>query len=244
MQHYEGGSTLFGKYSSNLIKDDLATLAGDIATGAAAPAPVSFDPHNGLAADFTPYDAGAEHGDVVAQPAGVRRLRRASFAWQGGTRGLDRPFDRHFVSIERRAKRWLPVTDDLGLQILWRVDDNGRYSAEWQVPLAQRVGRYRFVVTANRYRLAFGAVPVRPSNALVVKSLGGGRVSLSYPPVDALVDLTSRPAHPDGGTGGRRAPPPRPRVHAAAGSGHRQGAARDRYGNRNGAAATAAASAR
>src|SRR4051794_15926982 len=134
-QHYEGGSTLYGKYSSNLIKDDLTTLAGDIARGAAAPAPVSFDPRNGLFPDFTPYDAGAASGKVAAQPASVRRLSRASFAWQGGERGFDRPFDRPFVSVQRlRGKRWRKVTDDLGLEILWRVDDAGRYTGEWQAP--------------------------------------------------------------------------------------------------------------
>ncbi len=246
MQHYEGGSTLFGKYSSNLIKDDLATLAGDIAQRKAAPQPATFDPHNGLTANFTPYGSGAKSATAVAQPAAAHRLRRATFAWQGGTRGLDRPFDRHFVSIQRQGpnKRWLPVTDDLGLQILWRVDDNGRYSAEWQVPLAQRLGRYRFVVTANNYRLASKPFRVWASNALVVKPLAGGRVALSYPPVDALADLTSRPAHPDGGqvAGVRRRHghvftlPPGATVG--------KGAARDRYGNRNGAALTATASAR
>src|SRR3954453_10706996 len=46
MQHYEGGSTLFGKYSSNLVMDDLATLAGDVTGGQPAPAPVAFDPPN------------------------------------------------------------------------------------------------------------------------------------------------------------------------------------------------------
>jgi neutral ceramidase len=245
MQHYEGGSTLFGKYSSNLIKDDLTTLAGDIATGRPAPEPATFDPHNGLTANFTPYGTGAGSGTVVAQPAAVRRMRRASFSWQGGARGLDRPFDKPFVRIERKGpRRWRPVTDDLGLEILWRVDDSGRYSAEWQVPLAQRVGRYRFVVTANRYRLASRSFRVRPSNALIVKALGGGRVSLSYPPVDALADLTSRPAHPDGGqvAGVRRRG-----GHVfklPAGAAVPKGAARDRYGNRNGAALTAAASAR
>src|SRR4051794_23539818 len=47
-QHYEGGSTLYGKYSSNLLMDDLAGLAGDMAGGRDAPAPVSMDPRNGL----------------------------------------------------------------------------------------------------------------------------------------------------------------------------------------------------
>src|SRR3954454_5875298 len=102
-QHYEGGSTLYGKYSSNLIKDDLATLAGDLAGGAAAPAPDDSDPRNGLEPDFTPYDAGADHGQVEWQPANTQRLQRASFAWQGGTRGFDRPLDRAFVTVERRV---------------------------------------------------------------------------------------------------------------------------------------------
>jgi neutral ceramidase len=238
-QHYEGGSTLYGKYSSNLIKDDLATLAGDIARGAAAPAPVSFDPRNGLFPDFTPYDAGAASGKVAVQPASVRRLRRASFGWQGGQRGFDRPFDRAFVSVQRlRGKRWRTVTDDLGLQILWRVDDNGRYSAEWQVPLSAPTGRYRFAVTARRYRLRSKPFTVAVSRALAVHPLGGGRLTLDYPPIDATADLTSHPAHANGGTvatvSQRRGTiftlPPGARVAA--------GAARDRYGNRNAAAVT------
>ena len=240
MQHYEGGSTLYGKYSSNLIKDDLTTLAGDIARGAAAPAPVSFDPRNGLFPDFTPYDAGAASGKVAAQPANVRRLRRASFAWQGGVRGLDRPLDRAFVSVQRlRGKRWRAVTDDLGLEILWRVDDNGRYSAEWQVPLSAATGRYRFVVTARRYRLRSKPFRVSPSRALTVHPLGGGRLTLDYPPIDPMADLTARPAHANGGTvltvrrrrGAVFTLPPGTRIAA--------GAARDRYGNMNGTAATA-----
>jgi hypothetical protein len=130
------------------------------------------------------------------------------------------------------------VTDDLGLQILWRIDDNGRYSAEWQVPLRARLGRYRFVITARLYRLASAPFSVRPSTTLVVKSLGGGRASLDYPPVDPATDLTSRPAHPDGGQvlkvrrrhGHVFTLPPGTVVG--------KGAAHDRFGNRNGAAAT------
>src|SRR5204862_2714355 len=68
MQHYEGGSTLYGKYSSNLVMDDLATLAGDLAGDRPAPAPVDFDPRNGVVPDTRPYDAGATAGSPVAQP--------------------------------------------------------------------------------------------------------------------------------------------------------------------------------
>jgi neutral ceramidase len=249
MQHYEGGSTLFGKYSSNLIKDDLAILAGDLAGRRAAPAPVSFDPRNGLAPDYTAYGRGAAHGTVTAQPARVQRLRRASFAWQGGPRGLDRPLDRRFVAIERRAgRRWRRVTDDLGLEIIWRVDDSGGYTAQWQVPLDAPTGRYRFVVTANAYRLVSSPFRVRPSTALTVHPAGGGRLTLDYPPIDTLADLTARPAHADGGH-------VEARLHGhtitrtkrrgavftlPAGAVVPAGGARDRFGNRNGRAASAA----
>ncbi|MFL5955903.1 MAG: neutral/alkaline non-lysosomal ceramidase N-terminal domain-containing protein, partial [Solirubrobacterales bacterium] len=247
MQHYEGGSTLYGKYSSNLVKDDLAGLAADIAGGKAAPAPVSFDPRNGFFPDFTPYAAGARSGKVSAQPANVRRLRRATFEWQGGERGLDRPFDRAFVSVQRlRGKRWRTVTDDLGLQILWRVDDNGRYTAEWQVPLSAPAGRYRFTVSARRYRLRSKPFTVKPSNALTVHDLGGGRFTLDYPAVDPMADLTSRPAHAHGGKVTFRGEITtlvvtlkRGTVFVVpAGSRIGAGAARDRYGNRNGKAVT------
>jgi hypothetical protein len=201
-QHYEGGSTLYGKYTSNVVMDDLAGLAADIASGRDAPAPVSFDPRNGLAPNYTPYSVGAAAGKVAAQPRAVRRMRRATFAWQGGERGFDRPFDRRFVAVERRrGKRWRRVTDDLGMDILWRVDDAGRYTAEWQVPLSAPAGgaRYRFAVTARKYKLRSKPFRVLPSRALKVHQLGGGRFRLDYPEIDAMTDLRSRPASASGG---------------------------------------------
>ncbi|MFL5302117.1 MAG: neutral/alkaline non-lysosomal ceramidase N-terminal domain-containing protein [Anaeromyxobacteraceae bacterium] len=239
MQHYEGGSTVYGKYSSNLIRDDLATLAGDIAQGSAPPAPVSFDPRHGLVPNFTPYPSGATSGKVAAQPTGAHRLRRATFAWQGGERGFDRPFDRAFVAVQRlRGKRWQTVTDDLGLEILWRVDDNGRYSAEWQVPLSAPTGRYRFSVTARQYRLTSKPFGVYRSHALMVHSLGGGKVTLDYPQVDAMKDLTARPAHANGGK--VRAVQRRRGTVFTLSPGARipAGAAQDRFGNTNGKSAT------
>jgi neutral ceramidase len=200
MQHYEGGSTLFGKYSSNLVMDDLTSLAGDIASGRDAPAPVSFDARNGLAPDFSPYPVGASKGTVTAQPRNVRRMRRATFAWQGGERGFDRPADRRFVAIEQRgAFGWRRIADDLGLDILWRVDDAGRYTAEWQVVPAMAPTRYRFVVTARKYKLRSKPFRVLPSRAVKVHQLGGGRFRLDYPAVDAMTDLRSRSASASGG---------------------------------------------
>ena len=251
-QAYEGGSTLYGTFSSNLIRDDLATLAASLAAGTAAPAPYDYDPRNGLVGDATPFGSGAETGTAQVQPRRTRRLRRATFGWQGGAQGLDRPLDRAFVAVERRTgRRWRPVTDDLGLQILWRVDDNGVYTAEWQVPLSAPTGRYRFVVTANRYGLRSRAFRVAPSRALRVvlagRDAGHVELALRYPAADPLADLTSRPARAralrarvfvgdrarvvSGGSVLRVPAGPGVRVRIPA------GAARDRYGNRNGTTA-------
>lgn len=247
MQHYEGGSTLYGKYSSNLIRDDLTVLATDLAAGRAAPKPVSFDPRNGMKADFTPYGRGAARGRATKQPGPVRRIGRASFGWQGGERGLDRPLDRRFVTVQRRVRgRWRGVANDLGLELLWRVDDHGGYTARWQVPLSARTGRYRFVITARRYRLKSRSFRVRPSTALRVRSLGGHRLTLDYPPIRMLDDLTPRPKHVSTGrvraiVRGRTV---LRRLRRGAvfrlpkGARIPKGAARDRFGNRNGKAAT------
>jgi hypothetical protein len=77
-----------------------------------------------------------------------------------------------------------------------------------------------------------------------VHSLGGGRMTLDYPAIDPMADLTSRPAHANGGsvkagklTVGQR----RGTVFTLVPGAHvRAGGARDRYGNRNGKAVTLA----
>ena len=250
-QHYEGGSQMYGRLSSNLLKGALADLAKRLADGRPAPEPHPFDATNGISAEAAPFPPGAESGTVLAQPAPVKRLERATFAWQGGARGYDRPVDRSFVTIERRVKRrWRRYADDLGLQVLWRVDDEGRHSAQWEVPHSAPRGSYRFVVTANRYRVESAPFAVRPTDRLSVLRLRARRkgrvvVRLAYPGADAEDDLTWRPAFARGGrvtfsvTGKRRrvrrargrtftvAAPAGASVTVAPGD------ARDRFGNTN-----------
>jgi neutral ceramidase len=248
-QHYEGGSTLYGKYSSNLIKNDVTVLASDLAQGKPAPPPYPFDPRNHIVPDLRPYGSGAAHGTAIAQPARVRRLQRATFSWSGATLGLDRPLDRPFVTVQRRRhRRWRNLTNDLGLQILWRVDGSGHYSAQWQVPLSAAAGRYRFVVTANHYRLVSRLFAVRPALSLSLRAIGrrGHKVlvALEYPPIDMVADLTTHPARTAGGRiiarKGRKSTVIRRRVTGVflipAGAHIAAGAARDRFGNRNGRA--------
>lgn len=185
-QHYEGAATFFGRESSNVIRDGLADLSARLADGRPAPDPYPFDPTNGLEPDLRPFGQGATSATALGQPSTTRRLDLARFRWQGGPRGLDRPLDEAFVTIERRTgDGWERATDDLGLDVLWRVDDEGRYTVVWQVARDAPTGDYRFTVSANRYRLSSATFRVAASRSLqavpVDGSAGRRTVEVRYP---------------------------------------------------------------
>ncbi len=218
-QHYEGGSTMYGRTSSFLLMEQLQLLTKALVEGTPATAPDTSDPTNGLAATAAPFGTGATSAGAKTQPGTTQRLQRATFSWQGGAKGLDMPLGKALVSIERVGRG--TVTDDLGLQILWRVDGNSVYSAQWEIPRDAVVGSYRFVITANHYRLVSRAFSVTAATTLSVQ---GGTVR--YPDAVVNTDLTFRPATVDGGR------------LTAVGSAVAPGRAIDRYGNCNGAAAS------
>ncbi|HSE07296.1 MAG TPA: neutral/alkaline non-lysosomal ceramidase N-terminal domain-containing protein [Nocardioidaceae bacterium] len=218
-QAYEGGQTNFGKYSGNLLVEETARLARSLGQGRPAPAPYPFDPTNGLRADHTPFPTGAAGATAVAQPGSVPRLGRATFSWDGGPRGTDRPLDRAFVTVERRARAgWVRAHDDLGMTIRWEVEGDeavplgaryakeagtGRYRAFWEVPLDAPTGAYRFVVNAKRYRLTSRSFRVRRGASVAVRPVrarpGRAAFVLAYPSARPYVDLTYRPAASAGG---------------------------------------------
>ncbi len=240
-QSYEGASSAYGPNEGTFLVERLAELASALRGGRAAPEPHPLDTSYGVEPDGPPYGPGADRATAVEQPAAtVARLTRATFGWDGGPRGVDRPLDRAFVTAQRRSGgRWRRVADDLGLQFLWRAGDAGRYTAQWEVPRSARAGRHRLLVTGTRYRLASRPFRVVPSTALVAAPVRGG-VELRYPQPRVNVDLTSRPRVARGGrvrwaTGSARsrraarfAVPPGATIPA--------GGARDRWGNRTGAA--------
>ena len=239
-QHYEGGSSLYGKDESLVIQFGLADLAQRLAQGQPDPTPYEFDPRNGVLAAAEPFSTGATSGKATKQPAATTRLARAAFSWTGGPRGFDRPLDRAFVSIQRRVgSRWRHVTDDLGMQMDWDVDDSGTYTARWEVPLSAPQGSYRFVVTANRYHLASKPFRVKRGALLTAGAVAGG-VTLAYPAAVTDVDLTPRPALAGRATvvytlNGRRRSVTSNATHIPVPAGARiaVGAAHDRYGNVN-----------
>ena len=253
-QHYEGGNTHFGRWSSNLIRQELATLAGRLVRGEPAQPAAPFDPTNGVRPDGPRYGSGAARGTLIAgsTAAAYGRLERAIVSWQGGPEGLDRPVDGAFVTAQRRVgRRWRRFDDDLGLAMLWRVDSNGHHDAQWEIPLSAPPGRYRLVVTAKRYRVASPQFQVRAASSLSVVEVpaGPGRVAvrLDYPAAVRDVDLTHRPRSARGGTvvfrvGGRdlRVASTSSTFSVAAPAGEpvsiARGGARDPHGNFNGAA--------
>jgi hypothetical protein len=209
-QSYEGGSTLYGQNEGEFVVERLAELGAALAAGRPAPAPYDFDPSYGVEPDGPPYPAGAASGTITAQPpATVARLGMATLAWTGGPDGHDRPVDKAFVLAQRIVgRRWRTVDTDLGVAMLWRVDDHGHYTLEWQPAATVPTGTYRFVVTATRYALTSRTFVVTPTASLrVVGAAGRGRLRLSYP--RARVDVDLIPPHPDVVVARPRRGPPR-----------------------------------
>ena len=206
-QHYEGGQTLFGRLSSVLVNQESAALAGRLVRGQPAQDPFPLDPTNGVRPDGPPYPSGAASGTPLEQPAAVvRRFDEAAFGWQGGPQGLDRPVETAFVQVQRRVPRrgrrpafWRTVRDDLGLEMLWTVDANGRYRVKWESAFWAKRGLHRFVVRAKRYRLTSSTFRLATSDALVARPEGRGAIRLLYPKAVKDRDITSRPPGPDGG---------------------------------------------
>lgn len=192
-QSYEGASTLYGKNEATFFQERLAELGRALAGGQPAPAPYPLDTSFGLRPDGPAFPPGAASGTITRQPeASVPRMRMAHLAWTGGPSGHDRPVDRAFITAQRLVgKRWRNDDSDLAIAMLWRVDDQGRYTLEWEPAATLPTGTYRFRVTATRYELLSQTFRVTPATSL--RRTAAGR--LAYPPARANIDLL--PAPPD-----------------------------------------------
>ncbi len=198
-QSYEGASTLYGKNEATFLQERLAELAAAMAAGKPGPANYELDTSYGVKPDGPAFPAGADAGTITTQPgASVERLGKLSFAWTGGANGADKPTDRAFVSAQRRVgKRWRTVDSDLGLSMFWRVDDQGRYTLEWQPAMTVPTGTYRLRVTATRYELISREFTVGASSTAratsVTRTAGGSvRATLAFPPAGSS-DLVPPP---------------------------------------------------
>ena len=264
-QHYEGAATVYGRASSVALEETLVKLTHAMVAGRKAPKPYPYDPRNGVGAKAPKFPTGTKNGKLVKQPRRrTSRLLHPTVVWQGAPRGFDRPLERAFVRVQRRSgHRWHTITSDLGLDVLWRVNADGVYRAEWEPTYDHHLGVYRFRITANHYGLTSRRFRLLPSSKLRVRRVnapaGQVAVELRYPsptvhedvgepPPDANASLTARPEKVRRGTvtflvNGH----PRTvragsdglfRIHASSAADVKvpAGAARDRFGNHNGKA--------
>jgi neutral ceramidase len=208
-QHYEGGHTVFGKYTSLVVEQAHAELAAALA---AASSP-RVEP-SGAAPDPVPAPTGdgGRDGSLTGQPDElVPRMEIAEVAWSGGTLGRDRPVDAPFVTVQRAVEGgWRTAATDLDVGLLWREElGTGRYRAHFDVAHDLPEGIYRFLIESARYRLTSRSFRVVASDG--IRLLGaltdqrrGNRMRLRLfaqnPPPDPDANLRSRPVYPRGGT--------------------------------------------
>ena len=208
MQHYEGGHTVYGTWTSLLAQSSFVELARSMASGAPAPKP-SVPPELGATGNAAPgVGAGGVPGRLVEGPTGrVPRMTPFRVAWEGAEGGIDRPLDDPFLVLQRRKRgKWVEADSDLGLAFLWR-ETGGRYGALYDVGAGVRAGRYRVQIVSGDYRLATDPFRIVASQALRVRGIrlrkDGGDTRLvalaQNPPPDPTQSIVWRPESPAGG---------------------------------------------
>jgi neutral ceramidase len=208
-QHYEGGHTVFGLWSGNLLAQTYRDLAAAMAAGTPGPPP-AVQPAEGSTDPGTPPTGdGGVVGTLVAAPASpVERMQTFEVVWNGATMGRDRPVGAAFLTLERQQAdgTWTAADSDLGYAFVWREND-GEYRARYDVARDFPLGTYRAHVESARYGLTTDPFAVVPSSALRVRGLTaelvGRQTRLDFvaqnPPPDRSRDILSRPRSPEGG---------------------------------------------
>jgi neutral ceramidase len=208
MQHYEGGHTVFGLWTSLLAQSSFVELTRAMAGGQPAPAPSQPPEFGATDAGEPGVGAGGVDGELVEGPAGkVPRMSTFSVSWSGARAGVDRPLDEPFLVLERKRKRkWRPRDTDLGLSFLWREAD-GSYGAIYDVGPSLAQGRYRVRIQSGSYGLKTDPFRVVRSRGLVIRGVEArikGRetrlvVEAQNPAPDPTQSLIWRSQTPTGG---------------------------------------------
>jgi neutral ceramidase len=204
MQHYEGGHTVFGLWSSLLIRNSLVALSHSMATGEPAPAPDRPAVLGGTNPGAFPASDG--DGSVTEEPADtVGRFDTVSIGWSGSPMGVDRPVDEPFVTLERQVGgQWVASDSDLGLAFVWR-EESGDYRARYEVSQFEPPGPHRLRIHSATYDLESRPFTVRRSRGLKLRGVltrkHGRRLVLvaQNPAPDPERTILWRPTNPQGG---------------------------------------------
>ena len=216
-QHYEGGHTVFGTWTSLLVRDGFRDLTAAMAAGQAAPEPV--EPATlGSTADGEPdVGNGGVEGALTAEPAArVARHGLVELAWTGAAEGVDRPVDAPFLVLERlvgakpgrdgaapAVASWRTVDTDLGTRWVWEEAD-GAYTARYDVAADAPLGTHRVRVVSGSYELTTTPFEVVASDGLRLLGVRRSGKALLFraqnPAPDVERSVSWRPVSPQGGT--------------------------------------------
>jgi hypothetical protein len=170
MQHYEGGHTVFGLWTSLLVRDSLVALSRSLAMGEPPP-----DPDQPAALGGTnpgAFPAGDAEGAITQEPPeAVARFDSLSIGWSGSAMGVDRPVDQPFVALERMVRgRWRTSDTDLGRAFIWR-EQGGDYTARYEMPPDEPLGLHRLRIRSATYDLESRPFAVRRSRGLKLRGV-------------------------------------------------------------------------
>ncbi len=209
-QHYEGGHTVFGLWTSLLARNTLVELTKAMAAGAPAPKP-DKPAELGDAEPAAPaVGNGGVAGKLLADPTGtVGRGEVVDLRWSGAPGGVDRPADLPFLSLERQdpGGRFRRVDSDLGLSFAWRETSEGKYAARYDVSPDLAPGTHRFRITSGAYDLKGRPFQIVPSRDLIPRGILQSRLKqrtklvlkAQFPPPDPARAVTYRALSPTGG---------------------------------------------
>ena len=208
-QHYEGGSTLYGPLSSNLLRQELAELSRRLVAGEPAQAAYPLDPTNGVVAERRRRTARAppggrsreQPGPAQSARFGHARVRLAAAGRSGSTARSTAPSS----LVQRRAGAAGARSTATSASGCSGRSTTRATTARWEVPRDGRAGRYRL---RGAREAATGSISRTLPRARrraqltlrqVAASPGRVAVALDYPPAVRDVDLRHRPPSARGG---------------------------------------------
>jgi neutral ceramidase len=204
-QHYEGGHTVFGKYTSLLVERTHEELASELA---AEPSERRDPAGERPDVPEPPAGRGSDDAALTDQPDdAVERMGVVEVGWRGGEGGQDRPVGEPFVVLERDTDGWTSVATDLEFGFVW-TEAEGDYTARYDVPPDLPTGTYRLRIRGARYDLTTDPFAVRPSTGLRLRGVraephgDGTRLAFEAqnPAPDPDRNLRTRPVRPTGGS--------------------------------------------
>lgn len=249
---YEGGFSLYGQQTGNLLKERLVHLASHMKAGAPVEectvdrGCVVPPDGSGLATAPVPLTPDVGAGVAEAQPSSVQRFVGTRFDWAGGGPAAEWTQNDALVELQKLSPSgtWGTVASDLDFEVPVHYQKSGgvhHWTAYFDPTKDQAGGAYRFHVTGHRatgptitepYVLDSAPFTVSKSTALTVVRAADGSCSVRHPAPDALANYRYREQVSSTATAalaGRS---------CAAGTVLPAGSVRDAWGNTNGAAVT------